>query len=104
MIVHDLDQTLATVRRMVARFGIRVNALASGYISTELDDDFWRTEAGKALIGRVPIRRRGQVEEPDGSLLLLASDASRCVFIGLQRDNNFDPQRGAETLCRTTRR
>lgn len=59
-----------------ARYGIRVNALAPGYIETELNDGFWSTDAGKALIGRVPQRRLGQAHELDAPLLMLASDAS----------------------------
>ncbi|MBE7245506.1 MAG: SDR family oxidoreductase [Actinomycetospora chiangmaiensis] len=58
-----------------ARHGIRVNALAPGYIQTELNDAFFGTEAGKALIKRVPQRRLGAAGELDGALLLLASDA-----------------------------
>jgi NAD(P)-dependent dehydrogenase (short-subunit alcohol dehydrogenase family) len=58
-----------------ARYGIRVNALAPGYFATELNDDFFETDAGKALIKRVPQRRLGQLTELDGPLLLLVSDA-----------------------------
>ena len=58
-----------------ARYGIRVNALAPGYFATELNDDFFESEAGKALIKRVPQRRLGQLTELDGPLLLLVSDA-----------------------------
>lgn len=61
----------------LARFGIRVNALAPGYFGTDLNDDFWDTEAGKAMIKRIPQRRLGALEDLDGPLLLLASDASR---------------------------
>jgi NAD(P)-dependent dehydrogenase (short-subunit alcohol dehydrogenase family) len=60
----------------LARFGIRVNALAPGYLETELNRAFWATEAGQALIRRVPQRRLGQLSDLDGPLLLLASDAS----------------------------
>lgn len=60
-----------------ARFGIRVNALAPGYLETELNRDFWKTDAGKALIRRIPQRRLGRLEDLDGPLLLLAGDASR---------------------------
>ena len=59
-----------------ARYGVRVNALAPGYFETELNDDFFTGDAGKALIKRVPQRRLGEVKELDGPLLLLASEAS----------------------------
>jgi NAD(P)-dependent dehydrogenase (short-subunit alcohol dehydrogenase family) len=61
----------------LARYDIRVNALAPGYLATELNSAFWKTDAGKALIGRIPQRRLGQLSDLDGPLLLLASDASR---------------------------
>lgn len=59
-----------------ARHRIRVNALAPGYIETELNSDFFRSEAGQALMKRVPQRRLGEARELDGPLLLLASPAS----------------------------
>src|SRR3954469_9529669 len=59
-----------------ARYKIRVNAVAPGYIQTELNSDFFESEAGQALIKRVPQRRLGDARELDGALLLLASDAS----------------------------
>jgi len=58
-----------------ARHGIRVNALAPGYFATELNDDFFASESGQALIKRVPQRRLGQLSELDGPLLLLISNA-----------------------------
>jgi NAD(P)-dependent dehydrogenase (short-subunit alcohol dehydrogenase family) len=58
-----------------ARHGIRVNALAPGYIETDLNDAFFASDAGKALIRRIPQRRLGEARELDGALLLLASDA-----------------------------
>lgn len=59
-----------------ARHGIRVNALAPGYIETDLNREFFATQAGQALIKRVPQRRLGRLHDLDGPLLLLASDAS----------------------------
>jgi len=59
-----------------ARYGIRVNALAPGYIETELNRDFFATEPGQRLIRRIPQRRLGQARELCGPLLLLASGLS----------------------------
>jgi len=58
-----------------ARYGVRVNALAPGYFATELNDDFFDSDNGKALIKRIPQRRLGLLSELDGPLLLLLSDA-----------------------------
>ena len=58
-----------------ARHGIRVNAIAPGYIETDMNRDFFRTEAGQATVKRVPQRRIGQPSDLDGAMLLLASDA-----------------------------
>ena len=58
-----------------ARYGIRVNAIAPGYFKTDINEDFWDTEPGKAMIARIPQRRLGSLENLDGPLLLLASDA-----------------------------
>lgn len=59
-----------------ARHGIRTNAIAPGYLNTELNSDFWESEAGLAMIRRIPQRRLGRLEDLDGPLLLLASDSS----------------------------
>lgn len=61
----------------LARYRIRVNAIAPGYFETDLNRAYFATEEGKALIKRVPQRRLGQLEDLDGPFLLLASDASR---------------------------
>ena len=63
--------------RELARHDVRVNAIAPGYVETNLNRDFFASEAGKAVIeGAIPQRRLGQPKELDGALLLLASNAS----------------------------
>ena len=61
----------------LAPHGIRVNAIAPGYIETDMNRQFFATQVGQRLIKRIPQRRLGQPEDLDGVLLLLASDASR---------------------------
>ena len=59
-----------------ARYKIRVNALCPGYIETPFNKAFLESDAGQALIRRIPQRRLGQLSDLDAPLLLLASDAS----------------------------
>jgi NAD(P)-dependent dehydrogenase (short-subunit alcohol dehydrogenase family) len=59
-----------------ARHRIRVNAIAPGYIETDLNREFLESEGGQTLMKRIPQRRFGKPEDLDGALLLLASDAS----------------------------
>ena len=59
--------------------GIRVNAIAPGWIVTELNRDYLESEKGKAMTRDIPIGRFGQERDLDGPLLLLVSDAGRFV-------------------------
>src|SRR3546814_15558639 len=63
----------------LARFGIRVNAIAPGYIATDLNRDFLASDAGQRLRSRVPSQRFGEQHELDGALLLLASKAGAYI-------------------------
>ena len=60
-----------------AKFGLRVNALAPGYILTDVSRVLIESERGPQFVKSVPMRRYGDMADLDGPLLLLASDASR---------------------------
>jgi len=60
-----------------ARYDIQVNAIAPGYIRTDMNKAFFESATGNRVIERIPQRRIGNPEDVDGALLLLASDASR---------------------------
>jgi NAD(P)-dependent dehydrogenase (short-subunit alcohol dehydrogenase family) len=66
----------------LARHAIRVNALAPGYVETDLNRDIFATEAGQAMIRRIPQRRLGRLEDLTGPLLLLASDTAGAHMTG----------------------
>jgi 3-oxoacyl-[acyl-carrier protein] reductase len=59
--------------------GIRVNAIAPGWIVTDLNRDYLASERGQALKRDIPIGRFGEARDLDGPLLLLVSDAGRFV-------------------------
>jgi len=61
----------------LARYDIRANALLPGYIATDLNQDFLSSGPGEKLRSRIPCRRFGQLNDLDGPMLLLASDAGR---------------------------
>jgi NAD(P)-dependent dehydrogenase (short-subunit alcohol dehydrogenase family) len=63
----------------LARHSILVNALAPGYVETDFNREFFKTEAGQRLISRIPLKRIAQPEDLDGALLFLASPASAYV-------------------------
>ncbi len=72
-----LNQLTAAMGLELARKGVRVNAIAPGYIETPMNIEFFESMPGQSLVKSVPQRRLGQVEDLDGALLLLASDASK---------------------------
>lgn len=55
-----------------ARHNIRVNALAPGYIRTEINDTFFDSEAGQKMIARIPMRRIGSLQDLDAPFRMLA--------------------------------
>jgi NAD(P)-dependent dehydrogenase (short-subunit alcohol dehydrogenase family) len=60
-----------------AKFGIRVNALAPGYILTDVSRVLLESERSTEFVKGIPMRRYGEFDDLDGPLLLLASDASK---------------------------
>jgi len=58
---------------------IRVNAIAPGWIVTELNRDYLMSEKGAELKREIPVGRFGEARDLDGPLLLLVSDAGRFV-------------------------
>lgn len=76
-----------------ARYGIRVNALAPGYIETDISRDFLQSDGGQRMMKSIPQRRFGQAEDLDGALLFLTGDASQYVT------GVFLPVDGGHTLA-----
>jgi 3-oxoacyl-[acyl-carrier protein] reductase len=59
--------------------GIRVNAIAPGWIVTELNREYLESEKGAAIRREIPVGRFGEARDLDGALLLLVSDAGRFI-------------------------
>src|SRR5579863_544946 len=59
--------------------GIRVNAIAPGWIVTEMNRDYLASERGAAMKKKIPMGRFGETRDLDGPLLLLASDAGSFI-------------------------
>jgi NAD(P)-dependent dehydrogenase (short-subunit alcohol dehydrogenase family) len=59
-----------------AKLGIRVNALAPGYIYTNVSKALLDSDQADDVVRTIPQRRFGEFSDLDGPLLLLASDAS----------------------------
>ena len=74
-----LIQMTKTMAYELARYSIRVNAIAPGYIETDINRGFWQLPSGQAMLKRIPQRRLGRPEDLDGAVLLLASDASAYI-------------------------
>lgn len=72
--VISLTQSLALA---YAPHKIRVNAIAPGYIETDLNREHLRAPSGAKMVERIALGRFGQAADLDGALLLLASDAGR---------------------------
>jgi NAD(P)-dependent dehydrogenase (short-subunit alcohol dehydrogenase family) len=63
----------------LGRQGIRVNAIAPGWFVTEMNRDYFQSDAGKAAAQRQPAGRTGELHELLGAMILLASDAGSYI-------------------------
>jgi len=63
----------------LASRGIRVNAIAPGWIVTDLNRDYLASDRGAAIKQEIPTGRFGEARDLDGALLLLACDAGRFI-------------------------
>lgn len=72
-----LDQMTRAMALEWGRFDINTNSICPGYIETEMNADYWQTEAGQAFLDRFPRRRVGRPEDLDGILLVLAGPEGR---------------------------
>ncbi len=72
-----LIQLTRTLALELAEHDIRVNAIAPGYIETDMNRKFLAGAAGQPLLDRIAARRFGEPADLDGAMLLLASDAAR---------------------------
>jgi NAD(P)-dependent dehydrogenase (short-subunit alcohol dehydrogenase family) len=78
-----VNQLTKIMAHELAANGIRVNAIAPGYFMTDMVADYYETPAGIKDLESLPLKRTGRLEELDGQLLLLASDASSYMSGGV---------------------
>jgi NAD(P)-dependent dehydrogenase (short-subunit alcohol dehydrogenase family) len=74
---------LGMTRALAAEWGryfIRVNALAPGYVHTDMTEHFYLDREWRAaMLAKTPIARLGQTADLTGAAIFLLSDASRYV-------------------------
>jgi len=68
--------TRAMALELAAR-GVRVNAIAPGYLLTDINRGYFESAAGARMIEKIPMKCIGAPADLDGTLLLLASRAAR---------------------------
>lgn len=74
--IQLLTQSMAVE---LADYGIRVNAVAPGFIETPLDRELKQKEANLNLTEKTPMKRLGTVEEVANAVFFLASDEASYI-------------------------
>jgi 3-oxoacyl-[acyl-carrier protein] reductase len=72
-----LGITKSTAREMGKR-GVRVNAVAPGYIKTRMTEEL-SDEAKKALLNNIPLEKLGEPEDVANAVVFLASESSSYI-------------------------
>jgi len=73
---------LGMTRALAAEWAprLRVNAIGPGYFRTAMTEGFYQTDGWQeAMLGKIPMRRFGRLEDLVGVTVFLASDASSYV-------------------------
>jgi 3-oxoacyl-[acyl-carrier protein] reductase len=67
-----------SLAKEVAGRGVRINALAPGYINSDMTEAMPET-AKAAMLEMIPLKRAGTAEDVAGAALFFASDASAYI-------------------------
>jgi 3-oxoacyl-[acyl-carrier protein] reductase len=77
-----VTQMTAALAVELARHDIRVNAIAPGYIMTDMTRRYLESEGSEATRRAIPQRRVGEASDLDGTLLLLSSRKASAFMTG----------------------
>jgi NAD(P)-dependent dehydrogenase (short-subunit alcohol dehydrogenase family) len=72
------------------KYGINVNAICPGYIDTEINHHYWKTDNGQKLVQMLPRKRVGSPQDLDAVLMMLCANESHFINGAvIQADDGF---------------